>query len=88
MKLFRISLVIFALALAAPWSANAININTADIETLNKELSGVGKTRAEAIIAYRKKHGPFKSVDELINVEGIGHRTVESNRSKITLKSK
>ncbi|MGB5395522.1 MAG: ComEA family DNA-binding protein [Gammaproteobacteria bacterium] len=66
--------------------AGEININTADVPTLAKELVGVGKARAEAIVAYRETNGPFKSVDDLARVDGIGNRTLESNRSKIVLK--
>lgn len=78
--------LILALACTTPVWAATVNINTADSATLKKELSGVGQVRAEAIIAYRKKYGAFKSVDELVNVDGIGHRTVESNRKNIKLK--
>lgn len=66
--------------------AEQININTADVETLTQEMVGVGKTRAEAIVAYREKNGPFTSIDELSNVDGIGNRTIEKNREKIVLK--
>jgi competence protein ComEA len=67
-------------------SAGPVNINTADVKTLSKEMQGIGKTRAEAIVAYREKNGPFKSIDELTRVDGIGNRTVESNRENIVLK--
>lgn len=86
MKFFRTVTVLFALTFCAPIYASTVNINTADIETLENELTGVGPTRAQAIVDYREKHGPFKSIDDLVNVEGIGHRTVESNRSNIMLK--
>ncbi len=78
---FCVCLIFAALA-----NAGQININTADVPALTKEMQGVGKTRAEAIIAYRKKNGPFRSVDELLKVNGIGNRTVEKNRQNIILK--
>jgi competence protein ComEA len=43
----------------------------------------VGLAKAEAIVEYRQKHGPFKNADELSLVKGIGERTVEINRSDI-----
>lgn len=67
-------------------SAGQVNINTADVPTLTKEMQGIGKTRAEAIVEYRKQHGPFKSVDDLTQVDGIGNRTLEINRENIVLK--
>ena len=48
-----------------------IDINTADVYDLQR-LPGIGEKRAQAIVAYREEHGPFQSVDELDNVEGIG----------------
>ena len=63
--------------------AGPVNINTADAETISKELDGVGLTKAKAIVEYRQKHGPFKSADDLSLVKGIGERTVDLNRSNI-----
>ena len=48
-----------------------IDLNTADEYDLQR-LPGIGETRARAILSYREEHGPFRSVDELDNVEGIG----------------
>jgi competence protein ComEA len=53
-----------------------VNINTADKETLIL-LPGIGPVAAEAILAYRKNNGNFKSVDELTKVKGIGDKTLE-----------
>ena len=79
--------LILALALgaAAPALAGTVNINTADVKTLAKELDGVGAERAKAIVAYREKNGPFKSADDLKKVEGVGPAIVERNRAKIVL---
>ncbi len=66
------------LAMAAP-----VNVNTADAETISSELKGVGLSKAKAIVEYRKKHGPFRSADDLSLVKGIGERTVELNRDDI-----
>ena len=66
-------------------SAGPVNVNTADAETLAAELDGVGTVRAEAIVEYRKAHGPFGSVEDLASVKGIGEATVASNRENILL---
>lgn len=60
------------------------NINTADAVTLQRELNGIGQAKAQAIIAYRA-HGPFHSVDEILEVKGIGSALLERNREKLTL---
>ena len=83
---------IYALAIASlvlPWIALAgpVNVNTADAETISAELKGVGLSKARAIVEYRKKHGPFKTADDLSLVKGIGERTVEINRSDIQVSS-
>jgi len=71
--------------LMAPLTALAgqVDINNADAETISAELKGVGLSKAKAIVEYRKKHGPFRSADDLSLVKGIGERTVELNRSDI-----
>jgi competence protein ComEA len=63
--------------------AGPVNINTADAATLAKELTGIGKARAEAIVAYRTKNGPFKSADELALVKGVGQKVIDENRANI-----
>jgi len=65
--------------------AEAININTADKETLMTSIKGVGEKRAEAIIDYREQNGPFKSVDDLAEISGIGQTIVDDNRENLTV---
>ena len=67
--------------------AGPVNVNMADAETISAELQGIGLSKARAIVDYRKSHGPFKSVDDLALVKGIGARTVEINRANILLRS-
>lgn len=62
-----------------------INLNTADAETLQRELLGIGEVKAQAIVAYRDEHGDFASVDELLEVKGIGEATLEKNRDKLII---
>jgi len=66
-------------------AAEPVDVNTATAEQLAEALDGVGEAKAEAIIAYREENGPFKHVDELINVRGIGMATVDKNRDMIRL---
>lgn len=61
-----------------------ININTADSETL-QQLSGVGPATAEKIIDYRNQNGKFSSIEEIKNVSGIGDKTFEKFKNKITV---
>ena len=63
--------------------AAQVNINAADAATLARELKGVGIKKAEAIVAYRQKHGPFRSADELALVKGIGPSLIGKNRDLI-----
>ncbi len=79
--------IIFSLMLSLPiigYSAESININTADKETLMSVITGVGDKKADAIIAYRNEHGNFKSVDDLTNVKGIGQSTVDKHREQLS----
>ena len=63
-------------------SGEIININTANKEQLMK-ISGVGKTKAEAIIAHREKNGDFKTKEDITKVRGIGKSTFEKIKDKI-----
>lgn len=80
--------VALALAVALPGlllAATPVNINQADAATIAKSLDGIGQSRAEAIVAWRETHGPFKKADDLKHVKGIGKATIERNRSAIQL---
>ena len=65
--------------------AAQVNINSADADTLSNELSGIGQSKAEAIVAYREQHGPYKQIEDLANVKGIGMSTIEKNKTKMSL---
>jgi competence protein ComEA len=72
-------------AVAATAKSTQVNINTADAATLSKELNGIGEVKAKAIVDYRTQNGPFKTVEDLANVTGIGAATIEKNKSKVVL---
>jgi len=58
-----------------------VDLNQADAPTLQRELAGVGE--AKAIVTYRESNGPFASVDELLEVKGIGKAILDKNREKL-----
>ena len=62
-----------------------VNLNTADVATLESELVGIGQSKAQAIVDHRDANGPFASVDELLEVKGIGPATLEKNRDKLSV---
>jgi len=64
-------------------AGNKIDLNKADLATLTGSFKGIGKKRAEAIIAYRESHGSFKSLEELAEVKGFGQRFMKVNREKL-----
>jgi competence protein ComEA len=66
-------------------TSDRFNINSADAETLQKELVGIGAAKAAAIVAYRDENGAFTSVDELLEVKGIGKAILEKNRDKLSI---
>jgi competence protein ComEA len=79
-----VRLIALLVACMPLWAfAGPVDINTASAETISDELKGIGLTKAQAIVDYRKKHGPFKSAEDLSLVKGIGERTVELNKGNI-----
>lgn len=62
-----------------------VNLNTADEATLERDLVGVGAVRAKAIVAHRQANGPFTSIDQLLEVQGIGPAILEKNRARLLL---
>ena len=67
------------------WAAQPVNVNSASAEQIAESLKGVGLNKAQAIVTYRNENGDFKHVDELVNVKGIGIRTIDINREFILL---
>jgi len=76
--------LIASLIPALAW-AGPVNINAADANTLARELDGIGPAKAQAIVEYRQKNGPFRSPEDLLKVQGIGQRVLEQNRGNIRI---
>lgn len=62
-----------------------VNINTASAEDMAKVIKGVGEKKAQAIVAFRTENGLFAHPSEIIAVKGIGEKTYEKNKEKITI---
>jgi competence protein ComEA len=87
MSTFRSLVLFLAVLLTTPVAvlAGPVDINSADAETLAASIDGVGTQKAIAIVKYREANGPFASVDDLANVQGIGMKTVDRNRDNLTV---
>ena len=80
-KLYLTLILVLFLATAA---FAKVNINTANVDELTT-LNGIGKTKAEAIVAYRTANGNFKTVDDLTKVNGIGDKIIEKIKPDVTV---
>ena len=78
-------LLILLAVMSFPVFATPVNINSADAQTIADSLDGIGLKKAEAIIEYRTKNGPFKSAEDLVNVVGIGEKTLEKIKADVLL---
>ena len=85
LKYFFIPLLLVILA-GAPLlrAAELVNINTADLATL-ETLNGIGPSKAQAVIDYRTQHGPFAKIEDIMNVSGIGTATFNGIKDYITV---
>lgn len=76
-----------AFAVSGAIFAAEINLNTADAATLADGIDGVGPTIAERIVEWREANGPFESVDQLVEVKGIGEKTLADNRENLSVEA-
>ncbi len=83
MNVLRALMLAAALVCLPALAGEPVNVNEATAEQLAAALDGVGMTKAQAIVDYREQHGAFQHPDELVNVKGIGLRTVDRNREFI-----
>ena len=82
---FILSFLAMAILAAAVWAAEPVNVNTAAAEEIAANLKGIGLSKARLIVEYRESHGSFVHADELVNVKGIGIKTIDQNRGMILL---
>ncbi len=66
-------------------NTDKVSINTASADDLARVMNGVGLKKAQAIVSYREEYGPFKSIDDLRQVPGMGGALVERNLSHLML---
>lgn len=86
MRKFITSVVLAVGLLSSPFLlADRVNLNKADAATLQENLKGVGEKKAEAIVAYRKEHGDFKTLDEIKEVKGIGEGIFKKIKTDLSL---
>ena len=85
LKLIRSLIAASFLAVISLSHAAQVDINTADAATLAQNLSGIGASKAQAIVDYRTANGRFKSIDDLVNVQGIGLKTLDSIRELLSV---
>lgn len=83
-KILMPFLMAFFLSVGAAFAADKINVNTATQEEL-QTLIGVGPTTAAAIIEYREQVGPYSSIDDLVNVKGIGEKKVATLSTQVVV---
>jgi len=79
----NITIVCLLFFTSLAFAMEKVDINSADEQTLSMAIKGIGAKKAAAIIAYRKQHGPFKTLDELTKVKGIGAKTIMKNRDRL-----
>jgi len=82
------AIAIFAVTATNSVMADSVNINSADSQALARTIDGVGEKLGAAIVKHRQLHGPFKNIDELIDVKGVGPKLVERNRDRLRLDNK
>jgi len=79
-----LGILLTGLLALASW-AGPVDLNSADAETIARELNGVGVSRAQAIVEYREQYGAFSSAEDLLNVSGIGPHILQVNKANIIL---
>ncbi len=78
-KIFTLLMLLVSLAFGV---VNVNSANSAQLQTLN----GIGPSKAQEILKYRKAHGGFKTVDELVDVKGIGPKTLQNMKTQVSIR--
>ena len=84
-RVFNSFLLVVCMLFASISFADQVNINSASAEAIAQGVKGIGLKKAQAIVAYRKQHGPFKRIEDLAQVKGIGKKTVDANKHLLVL---
>lgn len=85
-RMLRLLILSFVILFASVVSADPVNFNEASAVELEEDLKGVGPKKAIAIIEHREVNGLFYTAEELINVKGIGQKTLEKNKENILVR--
>jgi competence protein ComEA len=86
MKTITTIAALAALVVSSIAAATPVNINTASAEEIAEALTGIGMSKAQAIVEYRQAYGLFSAADEIVFVRGIGDSTFENNKGDILVK--
>ena len=84
---FFLTLLVTGFLFNVAWASEPVNVNTASAEEISESLKGIGLSKARLIVDYRETNGSFLHVDELVNVKGIGVKTVDLNKGLIILQT-
>ena len=77
-------ILISSLLFTSVWaSAAPVNVNTANVDQLAKNINGVGPKKAAAIVNYRKINGPYRTEQDLLKVKGIGQKLINRNKGDL-----
>jgi competence protein ComEA len=82
---FLLVLIFAVFFMGYTWAAQPVNVNSASAEEISENLKGIGLSKARMIVEYREAKGSFLHIDELVNVKGIGVKTIDNNRGMILL---
>lgn len=83
-RLLRSLILALALSPMAVIASGPVDINTADAASL-EQVKGIGPAKASAIVQFREQNGPFTSVDDLVQVPGLGEKTVAQIREQVSV---
>ncbi|MDX8391353.1 MAG: helix-hairpin-helix domain-containing protein [Mariprofundaceae bacterium] len=83
-KVFAAMVVALCIAVGSAWAGDAVNVNTATVKELQK-VHGIGAKTAAKIIAYRNEFGPFKSVEDLMHIKGIGKKKLAKAKDELSI---
>jgi len=84
----KVLFLLILISMSTSIFAAQVNINLADSKTIASSLTGIGPSKAEAIVEYRSENGPFKSIEDIKNVKGIGSKVFEKIKADLIISLK